>query len=162
MAEKSGARMGKGNDLRWKPAIVFDPFPFPVASEPEKERIRSIAEQIDAHLKDRQNNYTSLTLTGIYNVLSKLPYSEPLTDEEKTIHEQGLVSVLKQLHDDLDAAVFDAYGWPRDLSDDDILRRLVDLNRERRGGGGAGTHPVVASRIPAPRGDDRRHARHLD
>jgi len=39
------------------------------------------------------------------------------------------VSVLKQLHDDLDAAVFDAYGWPRDLSDEQILQRLVDLNQ---------------------------------
>ena len=25
----------------------------------------------------------------------------------------------------------DAYGWPADLSDDEILHRLVDLNRER-------------------------------
>ena len=38
---------------------------------------------------------------------------------------------MKQIHDDLDAAVFDAYGWPHDLSDDEILRRLVELNRER-------------------------------
>src|SRR5690606_26747436 len=38
-----------------------------------------------------------------------------LTAKEKTIHEQGLVSILKQLHDDLDAAVAEAYGWP-DLS----------------------------------------------
>lgn len=27
----------------------------------------------------------------------------------------------------LDAAVFDAYGWPHDLSDDQILQKLVDL-----------------------------------
>jgi hypothetical protein len=46
-------------------------------------------------------------------------------------HEQGLVSVLKQIHDDLDAAVFDAYGWPRHLSDEAILERLVALNAER-------------------------------
>ena len=67
----------------------------------------------------------------MYNVLEKLRSGEPLTDKERAIHEQGLVSVLKQIHDDLDAAVFDAYGWPRDLADDEILRRLVDLNRER-------------------------------
>ena len=47
------------------------------------------------------------------------------------IHEQGLVSVLKQIHDELDSAVFGAYGWRRDLSDDEILRRLVELNRKR-------------------------------
>ena len=38
-----------------------------------------------------------------------------MTAKEKVIHEQGLVSVLKQLHDDLDAEVFEAYGWS-DLS----------------------------------------------
>ena len=55
------------------------------------------------------------------------------------IHEQGLVSVLRQIHDDLDAAVADAYGWPADpsagsgqaLPDEEILRRLVALNAER-------------------------------
>jgi hypothetical protein len=35
------------------------------------------------------------------------------------------------LHDDPDAALFDAYGWPHNLSDDAIPSRLVDLNRER-------------------------------
>ncbi len=33
--------------------------------------------------------------------------------------------------DDLDAAVFDAYGWPHDLTDEQILDRLVALNAER-------------------------------
>ena len=54
-----------------------------------------------------------------------------LTDKEKAIHEKGLVSVLKQIHDELDAAVFDAYGWPHDLTDEEILERLVALNHER-------------------------------
>lgn len=35
------------------------------------------------------------------------------------------------LHDDLDAAVFEAYGWPPDLTDEQILERLVALNAER-------------------------------
>ncbi len=39
--------------------------------------------------------------------------------------------MLLKLHDDLDAAVFDAYGWPASLSDDEILERLVALNAER-------------------------------
>ncbi|MEP5930183.1 MAG: class I SAM-dependent DNA methyltransferase, partial [Nitratireductor sp.] len=29
------------------------------------------------------------------------------------------------------AAAFDAYGWPRDLTDEEILERLVALNKER-------------------------------
>lgn len=70
-------------------------------------------------------------MTGMYNVLEKLRAGETLTSKEQTIHEQGLVSVLRQIHDDLDAAVFDAYGWPHDLSDEEILQRLVDLNHER-------------------------------
>ncbi len=75
--------------------------------------------------------HPELTLTGMYNVLEKLRAGEPLTAKEKTIHEQGLVSVLKQIHDDLDAAVFEAYGWPVTLTDEEILERLVALNAER-------------------------------
>lgn len=41
------------------------------------------------------------------------------------------MSVLKQIHDELDAAVFDAYGWPVTLTDEEILERLVALNAER-------------------------------
>ena len=36
----------------------------------------------------------------------------------------------------LDAAVFDAYDWPHDLSDDEILARLLALNLERAKGRG--------------------------
>jgi hypothetical protein len=32
--------------------------------------------------------------------------------------------------------VFDAYGWPHDLSDDEILARLLALNLERAAGQG--------------------------
>lgn len=55
-----------------------------------------------------------------------LRLSEPLTKEQQ-IHEWGLVSVLKQIHDDLDQAVADAYGWPATLTDEEILERLVGL-----------------------------------
>jgi hypothetical protein len=47
------------------------------------------------------------------------------------IHDRGLVCVLKQLHDDLDATVFAAYGWPATLTDAEIVERLVTLNSER-------------------------------
>lgn len=39
---------------------------------------------------------------------------------------------MKHLHEQIDAAVFDAYGWPRDLSDEEVLARLIELNKERR------------------------------
>ncbi len=59
------------------------------------------------------------------------PATHVLTTKERKIHDDGLVSVLKQSHDDLDAAVFEAYGWPGTLSDEEILERLVALNHER-------------------------------
>ena len=70
-------------------------------------------------------------MTGMYNVLEKLRSGEQLTVKERKIHDDGLVSVLKQIHDDLDAAVFEAYGWPGTLTDEEILERLVALNQER-------------------------------
>jgi hypothetical protein len=109
----------------------FDNFPFPIATDAQKVRIRELAEQLDAHRKRQQAEHSDLTMTGMYNVLEKLRNSEPLTAKDKTIHEQGLVSVLKQLHEELDAAVFDAYGWPTTLTDEQILERLVALNAER-------------------------------
>ena len=44
----------------------------------------------------------------------------------------GLVSTLQLLHERIDAAVAEAYGWPADLTDMDSLARLVALNAERR------------------------------
>ena len=34
-------------------------------------------------------------------------------------------------HRELDAAVFAAYGWPKNLTDEDILTRLLHRNIER-------------------------------
>ena len=71
--------------------------------------------------------------------------------KEKAIHEQGLVSVLRQLHDELDAAVADAYGWPVDLTDEEILARLVALNAERAAEEAQGHDPLAAAGIPGAR-----------
>ncbi|PZR78071.1 MAG: class I SAM-dependent DNA methyltransferase [Stutzerimonas stutzeri] len=38
---------------------------------------------------------------------------------------------LESAHKALDDAVADAYGWPRDLSDDEVLERLLALNLKR-------------------------------
>jgi hypothetical protein len=116
---------------RWRNITCFDPFPFPAANEEQKQRIRELGEQLDAHRKRQQALHPELTITGMYNVLEKLRSGEALTAKEKVIHEHGLVSILKQIHDDLDAAVFDAYGWPATLTDEEILERLVALNHER-------------------------------
>ena len=114
----------------------FDPFPFPEIDSAGAlgERIRTLAEQIDAHRKARLAAHPDATLTATYNVLEKLRNGEALTAMEKVIYEHGLVGVLKSLHDELDAAVLQAYGWadlklPADT--DALLTRLVELNAKR-------------------------------
>ena len=78
----------------------------------------------------------------MYNVLEKLKTGEALNAKEKVIHEHGLVSVLKTLHDELDAAVLAAYGWgdlaplladaaQKEAASETLLVRLVALNAER-------------------------------
>ena len=120
----------------------FDAFPFPTATAEQTTRIRALAEQLDAHRKRQQAAHATLTLTGMYNVLEKLKTGEALNAKEKVIHEQGLVSVLKALHDELDAAVLDAYGWSdlsapladpvrKEAAGETLLVRLVALNAER-------------------------------
>jgi hypothetical protein len=123
---------------RYNKSVCFDPFPFPAATDEQQARIRALAEELDAHRKRQQAAHPGLTLTGMYNVMEKLRAGATLTAKERTIHEQGLCAVLLKLHDELDHAVFDAYGWPAALTDDELLERLVALNaaraeEERRG-----------------------------
>ena len=44
------------------------------------------------------------------------------------------IETLDHIHDSLDKAVLDAYGWPHGLSDEQILERLLALNLERAAG----------------------------
>lgn len=138
---------------RYNKSLCFETFPFPVIDTAASARIAALAEQIDTHRKRQQAAHPDLTLTGVYNVLEKLRRAEALNAKEKAIHDHGLVSVLRELHDELDRAVFDAYGW-RDLADalvgkpgattpwpekpaeqsaaeEELLSRLVALNAER-------------------------------
>lgn len=65
----------------------------------------------------------------------------PLAGFEKQLAQRTLTKLynerpawLAQAHDALDAAVAVAYGWSESsqaLADDDVLRRLLALNRER-------------------------------
>jgi len=110
--------------------LCFDPFPFPDLTEAQKTHLHGLGEQLDAHRKAQQAAHPKLTLTAMYNVLGKLRTGDRIEGKDKETYDQGLVGILRDLHDQIDAAVADAYGWPADLSDDDILLRLVDLNRE--------------------------------
>jgi hypothetical protein len=70
-------------------------------------------------------------MTGMCNVLEKLRKAKPLNEKEKQLNADGLVGILREIHDELDAAVAGAYGWPVGLPEQEILQRLVDLNPER-------------------------------
>ncbi len=127
----------------------------PAGDETAKARIRALGEELDAHRKRVQAQHPGLSLTAMYNVLEKLRVASALradppadsahradattalTPKERATHDAGLVCVLRQLHDELDAAVATAYGWVRDghpetdLPDAEILTRLVALNGTR-------------------------------
>ncbi|MFO7581760.1 DNA methyltransferase, partial [Guyparkeria sp.] len=155
-ALNAGGRLGVGNDPMYN-TKCFASFPFPDLSadskHQSKDRIGDLIDELFAHRQKQQETHSDLTLTGMYNVLEKLRAGESLTKKEQAIHEQGLVSVLRELHDDLDRAVFAAYGWD-DLADklvgrpgattplpdkpaeqaeaeEELLTRLVDLNTQR-------------------------------
>ena len=115
---------------RYNNSRCFETFPFPDEDTPHRGRIAQLAEQIDTHRK-RVLAAEGLTLTGLYNVLAALREGRALTAKEKAIHAQGLVGVLRELHDELDAAVLAAYGLDAGADTDAILSRLVHLNAQR-------------------------------
>lgn len=129
-ATSSSLGVFKGN-VRYNHTVCFNKFPFPDATDAQKTTLRALGEELDAHRKARQAVHPKLTLTQMYNVLEKLRAGEVIEGKDKIIYDQGLIGLLKDIHDRIDAAVADAYGWPVDLSDDEILHRLVDLNKER-------------------------------
>jgi hypothetical protein len=120
-----------GPTPRYNKTVCFETFPFPSATADQKQSIREIAESLDSHRKRQQAQHPNLTLTDIYNVLEKLRSGEALTTKEQVTHEQGLISVLRQLHDDLDAAVAEAYGLPVTATEKEILTFLCALNVQR-------------------------------
>ncbi len=115
--------LGVGNDPRYTPTTTFDTFPFPWApgrepiGDPRVGKIadaaRTLVEQRDRWLNPQGATEVTLrerTLTSLYN-------DRP--------------TWLVLAHRRLDDAVLDAYGWPRDLGDEEILGRLLALNLER-------------------------------
>jgi len=109
--------------FRYTPTSTFETFPFPwppgkeLADDPRTDAIavaaHALVEQRDRWLNPEGATDADLktrTLTALYN-------ARP--------------TWLDLAHRRLDDAVFDAYGWPHDLSDEEILGRLLALNLER-------------------------------
>ncbi len=154
-AVTTGSNLGVGNDPTYVISRCFDPYPFPLATDEQKYRIRNLSERLDAHRKRQLNEHVELTLTNMYNVMDMLRSGAPLSPKERAIHDNGLVSVLRQLHDELDGVVLEAYGWidlmtlmkiaqgtdrpsenlsqneARRMFDEAILERLIELNSHR-------------------------------
>ncbi|MDZ4718005.1 MAG: DNA methyltransferase [Roseiflexaceae bacterium] len=113
---------------RYTPTTCFETFPFPWAPGTEDQadlRVIAIAAAAKrlVELRDAWLNPPGLsdaelkkrTLTNLYNARPEW---------------------LAEAHAQLDRAVCDAYGWPHDLSDEQILERLLALNLERAAMGG--------------------------
>ena len=126
-----GGWLGVGNDSRYSRSACFDPYPFPDPSDALRATLRDLGEELDATRKTVQAEHPDLTLTGLYNVLEKVRAGTPLEPKDEDVKDRGRVLILKDLHDQIDRATADAYGWPYDLSDEQILERLVALNAER-------------------------------
>ncbi|MBW4483002.1 MAG: class I SAM-dependent DNA methyltransferase [Tildeniella torsiva UHER 1998/13D] len=127
----AGGRLGVGNDPRYNNSVCFDPFPFPDPTSEQKQKIRNLGELLDTHRKSVQAAYPDITITNMYNLLEKLRAGEPFTDADREFNNEARVSTLKQIHDELDIAVLDAYDWPHDITDEQILENLVVLNAQR-------------------------------
>ena len=100
--------------FRYTPTTCFETFPFPEPDGEQREAIAEAARELDRLREGWLNPPDVLkselkkrTLTNLYN-------ARP--------------TWLRQVHERLDKAVFDAYGWPPDLPDAAILERLLVLN----------------------------------
>jgi hypothetical protein len=158
-ATRAGGWLGVGNDPRYSKSRCFDPFPFPDPDKATRTTLRALGEELDATRKTVQAEHPDLTLTGLYNVLEKVRAGTALSDAEADVKARGRVLILKDVHDQIDHATADAYGWPHDLTDEQILEKLVALNDERAKEEGPATSAGFAptTRSPAsPRGPPRR------
>jgi hypothetical protein len=120
-----------GGLLEDRPVYVkstcFDPFPFPEATPEQAARIAEIAEELDAARKAALAENPGLTMTGLYNRVEALKAGAPLTHEAR----RARAAIVKILHEDLDAAVAQAYNWSPKLETPTLIANLVALNAER-------------------------------
>jgi very-short-patch-repair endonuclease len=107
----AGGRRGVGNTPVYSKTKCFDPFPFPDPTPEQKQKIRELGDRLDSHRKQVQAAHPEITITGMYNLLEKLRAGQPFTDGDREYNNKALVSTLKQIHDELDVAVLEAYGW---------------------------------------------------
>jgi len=130
-ADAAGGRMGVGDDPVYSKSMCFDPFPFPHLDEASAKELGELGERLHLLREDALSRDERVTMTGIYNVIEKLRSKDALSAEERAIHELAACGILRDLHDDLDRLVAEAYGWPWPMEKEEILERLVALHDER-------------------------------
>ncbi|RJP49102.1 MAG: class I SAM-dependent DNA methyltransferase [Anaerolineaceae bacterium] len=115
---------------RYTPTSTFETFPFPWApgKEPKNDpRVKAIGQAAQELVEQRDRWLNAVGADG----------RPPLHDEGDK-KKRTLTNLYNQrptwldlAHKRLDEAVFAAYGWPSDLSEEEILERLLKLNLER-------------------------------
>ena len=135
--------LGKGNDPRYTPSTTFETFPFPLGLTPNISATeyaadpRSVAVALEARrlveLRDRWLNPPEW-VEWVDEPVPGYPKRPVPRDEDaaKVLKKRTLTNRpqwLADAHAALDAAVAAAYGWAADISDDEILRQLLALNR---------------------------------
>ena len=102
---------------RYTPTTCFETFPFPRPTEEKREAIGAAAAELNS-LREGWLNPTGVNAAELRKRMLTILYNQRPT-------------WLENIHARLDAAVADAYGWPADLPDAEILERLLALNLER-------------------------------
>jgi type II restriction/modification system DNA methylase subunit YeeA len=133
--------------FRYTPSTCFEtfPFPWPPGEEPKDDpRVQAIA-QAAKELVEQRDRWLTPTLPPPNTTLESLDADSKITPSylgEVSEGRRGSKRTLTNLynarptwldlaHKRLDDAVFAAYGWPSDLSDEEILERLLALNLEK-------------------------------
>ena len=138
--------LGKGNDPRYTPSTTFETFPFPPSLTPNIPASdyaadpRAVAVALEAQrlveLRDRWLNSPEW-VEWVDEPVSGYPKRSVPRDEDaaKALKKRTLTNLynarpqwLADAHAALDAAVAAAYGWSADISDDEVLRKLLALN----------------------------------
>jgi len=109
----------------------FDRFPFPVLEPKPAAELAALGEELDQLRRRVLERTPELTMTCLYNARARLLSGEPMTSEERAVHEAGHVGLLDHLHGRIDALTARAYGWPADVTAEEAVVRLAALNRLR-------------------------------
>ena len=92
-----------------------------------------------------------LTRTEIYNWRERIAAGEQLEGNDLDRATAASAFIVHRLHEQIDEAVAEAYGWPADLAPAEIVARLVALNAERKAEEVAGTVRWLRPEYQEPR-----------